>query len=499
MIPLHRILENIQVIHRQGNDEISIANIRFDSRLVEQNDLFFALKGTRIDGRRFIGQAMERGACAVVCEHPPVEPPPNITLVTVKDPDIALGIAASNFHGCPSRALALVGVTGTNGKTTIATSLFRLFKRRGYKVGLLSTVQNQIDDAVVASTHTTPDALQINQLMRKMVDAGCEYCFMEVSSHALAQCRISGLHFAGGIFSNLSQDHLDYHETLERYRAAKKLFFDQLPSDAFALANGDDPNAEFMLHDCRARKCYFSTKNPADFHCRISESGFDGMKLALDGTEIHTGLTGEFNASNLLAVYGGAVLLGQQRDRMLAGIGELDNVPGRFETIGLNGGVTAIIDYAHTPDALENVLTTIDRIRGKGQRIITVVGAGGDRDKTKRPLMGKIAARSSDLVILTSDNPRSEDPEGIIEDMRGGIEDKNQQKVTRTVDRKRAIETALSLADRGDIVLVAGKGHENYQEINGVRNPFDDKEVVLGFAAREDGKISGGSFQEGEK
>nr|VFJ89617.1 MAG: UDP-N-acetylmuramoylalanyl-D-glutamate--2,6-diaminopimelate ligase [Candidatus Kentron sp. LFY] len=485
MVRLHHLLENIEIITRQGNDDIAVNEIRCDSRRVRQGDVFFALQGTRADGRRFIAQAMEKGARAVVCQHP-FTAPRDIALFTVKDPNAALGIVASNLHASPSRSLELVGVTGTNGKTTIATSLFRLFKRQGYKVGLLSTVQNQIDDEVIPSTHTTPDALQINQLMRRMVDTGCRYCFMEVSSHALAQRRIAGLRFAGGIFSNLTQDHLDYHETFDRYRQAKKSFFDALPSDAFALVNGDDSNSRLMLRDCRSRKFHYGTRTPVDFHCRILENQLHGMLLYMNGTEVRTRLTGGFNAANLVAVYGAAILLGQPGDSVLTAIGELGNVAGRFECIQKSWGITAIIDYAHTPDALENVLETIQRIRDRDrttekQRIITVVGAGGDRDRTKRPLMGRIVARYSDKVILTSDNPRSEDPARIIDDIQHGIEGSDRQDTLRIPDRKQAIETALSLADPGDIVLVAGKGHETYQESNGIKTPFDDKEVVLAF------------------
>jgi len=486
MPKLHQILKNIAIIHRQESDDISINNIRFDSRRVEKGDLFFALQGVKVDGRGFINQAIERGARAIVCQDPlpsMTDIPRDITLLTVRDPNVALGIAASNFYGSPSQTLKLLGVTGTNGKTTIATSLFWLFKKLGYKVGLLSTVQNQIDDEVIPSTHTTPDALRINQLMQRMVDAGCEYCFMEVSSHALAQHRTAGLRFVGGIFSNITQDHLDYHETFDRYRNVKKSFFDTLPVDAFALANADDPNAGFMLGDCPARKFYYGTKTSFDFHVRILETRFSGMRLEIDSVGIHTGLTGQFNAANLLGVYGGAILLGQPESQILAVIGELGSVPGRFESIPTNRGSTAIIDYAHTPDALENVIKAINRIRDRDQRLITVVGAGGDRDKTKRPLMGRIVAKLSDKVILTSDNPRSEDPARILQDMQQGIATKHQHKVTQILDRRQAIETALSLAGQGDIVLVAGKGHEIYQETNGVKTPFDDKEVVLAFAS----------------
>nr|VFK49083.1 MAG: UDP-N-acetylmuramoyl-L-alanyl-D-glutamate--2,6-diaminopimelate ligase [Candidatus Kentron sp. TC] len=478
MVPLRRILKNTGVITRQGSDDVPIDNIRFDSRRVKKGDLFFALEGVYFDGRRFIAEAIEKGARAVVRGHPAIDVPPNVSLFTVKDPNAALGIAASNFYASPSRSLTLLGVTGTNGKTTIATSLFQLFKKRGYKVGLLSTVRHRIDDEQIASTHTTPDALRINELLRRMVDAGCEYCFMEVSSHALAQRRTAGLRFAGGVFSNLTQDHLDYHKTFARYRDAKKSFFDRLPSDAFALVNADDPHGEFMLRDCHASKFRYGMKASSDFKGRILENSFGGMRLDMDDIPIRSRLSGKFNAANLLAVYGAAILLGQPKDPTRAAIGQLGNVAGRFESVPAGRGVTAIIDYAHTPNALENVLETIRHI-GKGhQKIITVVGAGGDRDKTKRPLMGRIVARASDEVILTADNPRSEDPASIIHDMEQGIEARDWAKVSRILDRRQAIETALSHASPGDIVLVAGKGHETYQEIKGVRNHFDDREVV---------------------
>nr|VFK20552.1 MAG: UDP-N-acetylmuramoylalanyl-D-glutamate--2,6-diaminopimelate ligase [Candidatus Kentron sp. LPFa] len=478
MLKLNEILNGIEFLCQQGNDALPVDGIRFDSRAIRENDVFFAVKGAQVDGHRFIGRAVERGARAIVCRHIPADVPNNITVIIVKNVNAALGIAASNFYGTPSRHLKLVGVTGTNGKTTIATSLFRLFRKLGFGAGLLSTIQNQINDKVIATTHTTPDAARINRLMRQMVQEGCEYCFMEVSSHALTQHRVAGLEFTGGIFSNLSQDHLDYHATLDQYLKAKKSFFDHLPRDAFALVNTDDPNAKRMLEDCAARGFHFSMEKPADFTCHVLESHFGGMRLRMDSAEVQTSFIGEFNACNLLAVYASAVLLGQPKDRVLRFIGGLGDVAGRFESVRSVQGVTAIIDYAHTPDALRNVLETIEHIRnGKGQ-VITVVGAGGDRDRTKRPAMARIAAQLSDRVILTSDNPRSEDPNRILDDMRQGIAEKNEGKVMRIPDRKQAIKTALQLAGQGDIVLVAGKGHETYQEVKGIRNHFDDKEVV---------------------
>ncbi len=469
----------MDILAQEGGDDLTVDGIQFDSRRVANNDLFVAVRGTRVDGHRFITRAIEKGAVAVICERIPTATPADVTFIRVKSSDAALGIAASNYYARPSGRLKLLGVTGTNGKTTTATSLFRLFQKLGYRAGLLSTVQNQIDDKVVEATHTTPDAVQINRLIREMVDAGCEYCFMEVSSHSLTQYRTSGLDFSGGVFTNISQDHLDYHETFEQYVQAKKSFFDRLPARAFALANADDPQSSTMLKDCPARILTFGINNPSDFNCRVLESRFDGMLLNMDGSRINTGFIGEFNASNLLAVYAAALSLGQPRDRVLLSIGELENVAGRFEYVRSRQGVTAIIDYAHTPDALENVLKTINGIRSGRAQVITVVGAGGDRDKTKRPLMARIAAQMSDRVVLTSDNPRSEEPARILADMHKGIAAQDGEKVVQLLDRKQAIETALGFAGPGDIVLVAGKGHENYQEIKGVRHDFDDKEIVM--------------------
>ena len=479
MTRLNDILENIEIIAQHGSEDRSINDIQFDSRRVAENDLFVAVRGTQVDGHRFLTQAIDKGASAIICERLPTPVPTDVAFIKVKSSDAALGIAASNFYDNPSRQLCLVGVTGTNGKTTTATSLFRLFRNLGYKAGLLSTVRNQINEEIVEATHTTPDAVQSNRLMRQMVDAGCEYCFMEVSSHSLSQYRTSGLQFAGGIFSNLSQDHLDYHESFDEYLRAKKLFFDQLPRSAFALVNADDAYAKRMLDDCISRKFRFGINTQADFNCQILASRFDGMRLNMDGRKVHTRLIGEFNASNLLSVYGAAILLGQDQERVLSSISTLGNVAGRFEYVRSGQGTTAIIDYAHTPDALKNVLETINQIRSGQERLITVVGAGGDRDKTKRPLMAQIAARLSDQVILTSDNPRSEDPARIIDDMRNGVATRDAAKVRSITDRKQGIKAALQLADQSDIVLIAGKGHETYQEIKGVRIHFDDKEVVL--------------------
>ena len=476
---LRDILRDIEIVAQEGSDDLVVDGVQFDSRSVAKNDLFVAVKGTRVDGHQFIARAIDKGAAAIICETLPADTPGNVTFFRVKSSDAALGIAASNFFHGPSRRLKLLGVTGTNGKTTIATSLFRLFRELGYRAGLLSTVQNQINDKVVAATHTTPDAIQINRLLGEMVDEGCEYCFMEVSSHSLTQYRTSGLSFAGGIFSNLSQDHLDYHETFEQYVRAKKSFFDRLPPSAFALINADDPHGPTMLEDCRAKRFSFGMNAPSNFNCRVLESRFDGTLLNMDGSELKSGFIGEFNASNLLAVYAAAILLTQPRDRVLSSMSALGSVAGRFEYVRSRQGVTVIIDYAHTPDALKNVLQTINGIRSGREQVITVVGAGGDRDRTKRPLMAQIVAQLSDRVVLTSDNPRSEDPARILSDMYDGVGVPDRDKVLQILDRKQGIAKALTLADPGDIVLVAGKGHENYQEIKGVRTHFDDKEVVL--------------------
>ena len=479
MARLRDILRDIEILAQEGSDDLAVDGVRFDSRSVGENDLFVAVRGTRVDGHLFINQAIEKGAVAIICEHIPGDTPGSVTYIRVKSSDAALGIAASNFFERPSGRLKLLGVTGTNGKTTTATSLFRLFRKLGYRAGLLSTVQNQINDKVVEATHTTPDAVQINRLIREMVDAGCEYCFMEVSSHSLTQYRTSGLEFSGGIFTNISQDHLDYHETFEQYIQAKKSFFDRLPSSAFALVNADDPQGTRMLKDSRARKLTFGINTPSDFTCRVLESRFDGMLLNMDGSEINTGFIGEFNASNLVAVYAAALSFEQPRDRVLSSLGELGNVAGRFEYVRSGQGITAIIDYAHTPDALKNVLETINGIRSGRERVITLVGAGGDRDRTKRPLMAQVAVQMSDQVVLTSDNPRSEEPARILADMHQGIAAQVRDKVIQILDRRQGIKTALMRAQPGDIVLIAGKGHENYQEIKGVRHHFDDKEVVM--------------------
>ena len=475
---LNKILEKVNVKKIIGKPDINITGVNFDSRKIDQNQLFIALKGALVDGHKYINKAIEKGAVAILCEKLPNDIINDITYIIVEDTHYALGFIASEFFDKPSSKLNLIGVTGTNGKTTIATLLFNLFKKLGYKAGLISTVNNIIDNEIVASTHTTPDAIKINELLSEMVERGCDYCFMEVSSHSIVQNRISGLNFNGGIFTNITQDHLDYHKTFKEYINAKKMFFDNLTNSAFALTNIDDRNGEFMLQNTKAEKKTFSIRSYADFKCKVLESHFEGMLLDIDGIEVWTKLIGDFNASNLLAVYATAILLNQKTDEVLQNISSLNSVKGRFEYIRSNNGITAIVDYAHTPDALKNVLVTINQIRSGNEQVITVVGAGGDRDKTKRPLMAKIVSELSSKVILTSDNPRSENPEDIINDMKKGVEPIFIKNTISITDRKEAIKTAYLFANKGDIILIAGKGHENYQEINGVRNHFDDKEIV---------------------
>jgi len=458
---------------------VEIKNIRFDSRLVEQGDLFVATRGTVVDGHTFISKAIAQGAVAVVCETLPEEMPSNVAFVQVEDSAETLGILAANFYGNPSHNLTLVGVTGTNGKTTIATLLYQLMRALGYKVGLFSTVRNYVNDKPVEATHTTPNPMEMNALLAQMVEAGCEYAFTECSSHAIDQRRIAGLKFKGGIFTNLTRDHLDYHKTVENYLKAKKRFFDDLPADAFALTNLDDKNGLVMLQNTQAIKKTYSLREFADFKTRILEDGFDGMLLEMNEHEIMLPFIGRFNASNLSAVFGTAVLLGFDEVEVLTKLSTLHAVSGRFETLRAPQGYTAIVDYAHTPDALDNVLSTINEIREGEGNLIIVVGCGGNRDKGKRPIMAKISVTQSDRVILTSDNPRFEDPQAILNDMLTGIDASNKRKVLVIVDRREAIKTACALAQRGDVILVAGKGHENYQIINDVKHHFDDKEEII--------------------
>jgi len=476
---LNKLLRDVKPIAILGDDEIEIAGVNIDSRKVEDKHLFIAIKGTQTDGHRFIAKAIELGAKAILCEDLPEELVEGITYVQVSSTEDVVGSVATVFYGEPSKQLKLVGVTGTNGKTTIATLLYNMFRKFGHKCGLLSTVCNYIEDEVIPADHTTPDPIELNKLLCQMVEAGCEYAFMECSSHAIAQKRIGGLRFAGGLFTNLTRDHLDYHKTFENYRDAKKAFFDGLTKDAFAITNADDKNGAVMVQNCKAKVKTYSTRSMADFRARIIECHFEGMYLEIDGREVGVQFIGKFNVSNLLAVYGTAVMLGKRPEDILIILSTLKSVAGRLEPIRSKEGVTAIVDYAHTPDALENVLNAIHEVLdGKGGQVITVCGAGGNRDKGKRPLMAQEAVKQSDRVIITSDNPRFEEPQDIINDMLAGLDAKQMKKVVSIVDRKEAIKTATMLAQKGDVILIAGKGHEDYQEIKGVKHHFDDREVV---------------------
>lgn len=478
MNKLNELLKTINVKNIVGLTDKRIHALRFDSREVAEGDLFVAVKGTSMDGHAFIDKAIALGAVAVVCELMPKEIRNNVTYILVDHADYVLGILASSFYGNPSRKLKLIGITGTNGKTTVATLLHKLFLGLGYNAGLLSTVQNQVNDKVIASTHTTPDPIALNRLLSEMVDERCDYCFMEVSSHAIAQNRIAGLRFVGGAFTNLTHDHLDFHKTFDAYLKAKKTFFDALGASAFALANVDDRNGLVMLQNTKAHKKTYGLKNMADFKAKVIESHFEGMMLHLDGREVWVKLTGGFNAYNLLAVYSIAILLEQDSLKVLTAISKLTGAEGRFDAQVSDEGIYAIIDYAHTPDAVKNALETINDLRKGDENIITVLGCGGDRDKAKRPEMAQVAAKWSDKVIITSDNPRSEDPQQIIRDMEAGVPLDKRRNVFSIADRKDAIKAAFHLAQKGDIILIAGKGHEKYQEIKGVKYPFDDKEII---------------------
>ena len=474
---LNEVLKNIHPIKIVGDAEVEITGVNIDSRRIKAGHLFIAMKGTQVDGHQFIAKAIELGAKSILCEDLP-EPVAGVTYVQVASTEDAAGKVATLFYGDPSRKLKLVGVTGTNGKTTIATLLYNMFRKFGHKVGLLSTVCNYVDDQPIPADHTTPDPIELNELLAKMVEAGCEYAFMECSSHAIHQKRIGGLKFAGGLFTNLTRDHLDYHKTFENYRNAKKAFFDGLPKDAFAITHADDKNGMVMVQNTKATVKTYSTRTLADFRARILECHFEGMYLEIDGREVGVQFIGKFNVSNILAVYGAAVMLGKKPEDILLVLSTLHSVSGRLEPIRSPEGFTAIVDYAHTPDALANVLNAIHEVLdGKGH-VITVCGAGGNRDKGKRPLMAQEAVRQSDRVIITSDNPRFEEPQAIINDMLAGLNDQQLRKVISIVDRKEAIRTACMMAKRGDVVLVAGKGHEDYQEIKGVKHHFDDKEVL---------------------
>lgn len=475
---LKDILLNTAVVETIGNLNCEILKISNNSNDTGDSSLFIAVKGTVVDGHKFIDSAINNGALAIVCEDLPTTQKKNITYIKVKDSVEAVGIIAKNFYDDPTEKIKLIGVTGTNGKTSIATLLYQTFIKLGYKVGLLSTIINYIHDKEISATHTTPDIIQLNNLLSQMVDTGCEYCFMEVSSHSIHQKRIFGLKYTGGIFTNLTHDHLDYHKSFSEYIKAKKEFFDNLPKDAFALTNNDDKNGLVMLQNCKASKYSYSLKSVSDFKCKVLESHLDGTLTKIDNNEIWLNFIGKFNIYNLLAVYTTSLLLKQNKTEVLRIFSGLRPINGRFEFIKSKNNITAIVDYAHTPDALLNVLQTIVEINKEGKKILTVVGAGGNRDKTKRPKMGNIAAELSSKVILTSDNPRNEDPKEIIEEMYAGIDKYKTKNVLKIIDRREAIRTSYMLADEGDIILIAGKGHENYQEINGVKHYFDDKEEI---------------------
>ncbi|MBT8254771.1 MAG: UDP-N-acetylmuramoyl-L-alanyl-D-glutamate--2,6-diaminopimelate ligase [Flavobacteriaceae bacterium] len=478
MIELKNILYKVNLNAVIGSTAIPLKTLQFDSRKVSAGDVFVAVRGSVVDGHDYIEMAEENGSVAIICEQLPKKTRENLTYVEVSDSAKALAIMASNYFGNPSNNLKLIGITGTNGKTTIASLLYRLFKRVGYKVGLISTVNIMIDETAYPATHTTPNPLRINQCLKEMNDEGVEYCFMEVSSHGIDQKRTEGLSFAGGIFTNITHDHLDYHKTFSNYRDVKKLFFDQLPKSAFALVNIDDKNGLFMLQNTKAKKYTYALKNYANYRGQILENQLSGLLLKINENEVWAKLIGNFNAYNLLAIYGAADLLGLESVESLRIISELDSVSGRFQYLISEDNITAIIDYAHTPDALKNVLETINSIRTKNETLITVVGCGGDRDKSKRPKMANIASSLSNKVIFTSDNPRTESPEAIIKDMEKGVEPQNVGRTLSIVDRKQAIKTACQLAQPNDIILIAGKGHETYQEINGVRTEFDDFKIV---------------------
>ena len=476
---LSDLLKNIVTISITGDAECDIKGVNIDSRKVADGHLFIAMRGTQVDGHKFIPKAEELGAAAILCEQLPEEKKQGVTYVQVADTEDVVGHVATTFYGNPTSKLKLVGVTGTNGKTTIATLLYNMFRKMGHKCGLLSTVCNYVEGEAYPTDHTTPDPIELNELLGKMVDAGCEYAFMECSSHAIAQKRIGGLTFAGGIFTNLTRDHLDYHKTLENYRDAKKKFFDDMPKNAFAITNADDKNGMVMVQNTKATVKTYSIRTMADFHAKIIECHFEGMYLEVNGKEVGVQFIGKFNVSNLLAVYGAAVMLGKEPEDILVTLSTLKSVAGRLEPIRSEEGVTALVDYAHTPDALENVLNAIHEVmEGKKGKIITVCGAGGNRDKGKRPLMAQEAVKQSDRVIITSDNPRFEEPQDIINDMLAGLNAQQLKSVISIVDRREAIKTAVMMAEKGDVILIAGKGHEDYQDVKGTKHHFDDREEV---------------------
>lgn len=478
MKKLQDILYKVHLEQVHGSTDVIVNDIQIDSRAISTSSLFVAIRGEKTDGHKFLNSAIEKGASVIVCEEMPNFFAKDVTYIKVKNSNEAVALMAHNFYNEPSAKLKLVGVTGTNGKTTIATVLFKLFTQLGYKCGLVSTVQNQIADKIIPSTHTTPDAVSLNKLLHEMYGEGCSHVFMEVSSHAVHQHRTTGLQFAGGIFSNITHDHLDYHKTFEEYIRVKKKFFDDLPNISFAISNIDDKRGEVMLQNTHAKKYFYSLKTVADFKGKILDNALTGLQMLLNDTEVHFRLIGEFNAYNLLAVYGAAICLGEPKDKVLTTLSMLSGAEGRFDYIISNNLVIGIVDYAHTPDALENVLATIKKLRKGHEQIITVVGCGGDRDKAKRPVMAQTACDLSDKVILTSDNPRTESPEQILKDMEDGLSSAAKRKYISIVDRREAIKTAVSLANKEDIILIAGKGHEKYQDINGIKHPFDDKEIL---------------------
>ena len=475
---LSDIIYKVRLEEIIGSTHMAISSATFDSRTVKKDSLFIATKGTAVDGHKYIDKAIELGAIAIVCEELPETKNELVTYIKVTDSSYALGIIACNFFDNPSEKLKLVGITGTNGKTTTVTLLFNLFRSLGYSAGLISTVENKINNTIIPATHTTPDALTLNELLANMLAQGCEYVFMEVSSHAVVQNRIAGLSFTGAIFSNITHDHLDYHKTFDEYIKAKKRFFDQLPNTAFALINRDDRNGSIMLQNTKAQKYTYGLQSMADFKCKILENQLNGLLLNIDNVEVWVKLIGTFNAYNVLAVYSAAVLLKQNKTNVLTALSNLNSVEGRFQYVKSPKGIIGIVDYAHTPDALKNVLETIKDLRTGAEQVITLVGCGGDRDSAKRPVMAAIACEYSDKVILTSDNPRSEDPDDILDQMQKGISPVDNKKTLRISDRKEAIKTACSLSKPGDIILIAGKGHEKYQEIKGVKHPFDDFEIL---------------------
>ena len=475
---LSELLHNVQIIETIGSTDLEISAVEFDSRKIQSDSLFVALSGTQVDGHDFISKSIDSGAIAIVCEKKPAELNPEVTYVVVENSSIALGIIASNLYGNPTEKLKLIGITGTNGKTTTATLTYHLLEALGYPTILVSTIRILIHGKEIPSSHTTPDILTLNKIFSEAVESGCEFAVMEVSSHGIHQNRIAGLHFQLGVFTNITHDHLDYHQTFAEYIKAKKQFFDQLPKSSMALTNIDDKNGIVMLQNSPAKRYSYALKTDADFKAKILENQFEGMLLLLDGKEFWTPLIGQFNAYNLLAVYSIARLFNFEQEEILTQLSTLKNVDGRFQSFISEGGIVAIVDYAHTPDALENVLNTIQNIRTRNEKLITVVGCGGDRDKTKRPEMAKIASSESDLAIFTSDNPRSEDPEVILEEMEAGVEPQNYKKTLKITDRKEAIKTALKMAEKNDIILIAGKGHETYQEIKGVKHHFDDMEIT---------------------